>query len=284
MRILVSIALIALALCACRGQSPSEPLDSDLASASIGTKPVIVLVHGALFTKEGWGPLHRQLMYSGYNVVTLDLPGRKNDGIDPKSITIDVAAQKVCRAIKLEKGPLILVGHSQGGAVITQAASDCGANVKALVYVSAVVPKNGEIAFAGLNPARDKTFPLCVDPDPAAGLFKLKRSGPLESSFFQDLRAIDPELADQALAGMVSEPMGIGTTPLHLDVLKINRIRKFYVEATLDRVVSIETQRSFQKGWTFSKVYSHATGHSGFLSQPRAIADDLVDVTKIINQ
>lgn len=245
-------------------------------------EPTFVLVHGALFTEAGWAPLKAELEKTGSRVVTLNVPGRADDGVEPRTVDIKAAAARVCEALDGIHGPKILVGHSQGGAVITQAFGDCGDEVKGLVYVAAVVPLDGETAFQGLSPERDTQFALCVEVDAEAGLFRLNRSGPLEASFFQDLRAVNPELADQALQSMVSEPIGIGTTPLAFDSGKFEKVAKYYVEATADRVVSLATQRSFQDRTAFDKVYSLATGHSPFLSQPEATAAALKDAARLV--
>lgn len=277
MKALFTFALVAAAC------SPAIQNRSDAAAVKTtgAERPTYVLVHGALFTSAGWAPLKAELERGGSRVLTLDLPGREGDGIDPRTITIHSAAAAVCAVVRRETAPIILVGHSQGGAVITQAAGDCGDGVKGLVFVAAVAPHAGEIAFAALNPARDNTFPLCATLDPDAGLFRLNRSGPLEASFFHDLRALDAELADKALASMVSEPAGIGTTPLKFDEARVGSFPRFYIEATQDRVVSIETQREIQARWSFSRVYSHPTSHSAFLSQPAAVADDLRDAAQV---
>jgi pimeloyl-ACP methyl ester carboxylesterase len=241
-------------------------------------KPVFVLVHGALFSSSGWSKVQSLLQNRGFNVVTLDVPGRGNDGIDPISIQIQSAAEKVCKVVQLQDRPVVLVGHSQGGALITQATESCRSKIQSLVYMAAVVPLSGEIAFEGLHPERDNTFPKCVENQPETGIFKLKKEGPLEESFFQDLRAIDPIQADAALATMVSEPMGIGTTPLSYNQKLFQKIPKFYIEAAEDRILSLETQRRFQVSTPMKKVYSIKSGHSPFLSQPKAVVDALVDL------
>lgn len=250
-------------------------MTSSLVLASTG--PTIVLVHGALFTETGFLPLKAELEAAGASVTTLNVPGRGNDGIDPKTIDIHTAAAKVCSIITAINGPVMLVGHSQGGAVITQAFGDCGANVVSLVYLAAVVPANGETAFDGLSQERDVNFGKCVTLDSAAGLFRLNPAGPLEASFFKDLRAINAELADQTLASMVSEPLGIGTSKLNFDQSRFDLVPKFYIEATDDQVISIETQRHYQDQVHFEQVYSLATSHSGFLSQPKAVADAILN-------
>jgi pimeloyl-ACP methyl ester carboxylesterase len=241
-----------------------------------------ILVHGALCTSSGFEGLKKDLELRHQNVVTVDVPGRNGDGIDPTKITIQTAAKSVCNAIAEIPGDVILVGHSQGGAVITQASGDCGERVRGLVFMAAVAPLSGETAFDGLNPDRDSNFNKCVRVDAERGLFVLNKNGPLEQSFFQDLRAINPELADAALASMVSEPISIGTTKLSFDQNAYNKRPKFYIEALEDQVVSIETQRSYQKKIQFTHIYGLKTGHSGFLSQPKAMGDILLKIAQEI--
>lgn len=244
-----------------------------------------ILVHGALFTEAGFAPLKQELLQKHQSVVTVTVPGRNDDGIDPKSITIETAAKAVCDAInKVSSGDLILVGHSQGGAVITQAFGACGTRVRALIFMAAVAPQSGETAFDGLDPVRDGNFERCVTVDANAGLFALNKDGPLEAMFFQDLRAINPQLADDALASMVSEPIAIGTTKLSFDQSSYNKIPKFYIEALEDQIVSLETQRKYQSKIAFSQVYSLHTGHSGFLSQPKAMSSVLLDIASKIRK
>jgi len=243
--------------------------------------PTFVLVHGALFTSQGWFLLESQLQNVGQSVVTVDLPGRASDGINPKEIDLNTAVSKLCQVIQSVSGPVILVGHSQGGAVITQALEKCAQNVKSLVYVAAVVPLSGETAFDALDPKHDVNFAKCVTPEPESRLFRLNRKGPLESSFLADVRPLDSDLADSAVAGMVSEPMGIGTTPLRYDEERFAKIPKYYVETIQDQVVSIETQRKYQARTAFTKVYSLESSHSPFLSRPKELATILLEVLSI---
>src|SRR5690606_27409356 len=110
--------------------------------------------------------------------VTLDVPGRAGDPTSPKDIDLTLAAKRVCQVVNLQSEPVILVGHSQGGALITQATEFCGDRIRALVYVAAVLPLSGETAFQALNPERDTGFGKCAEFDPTARLFRLKKDGP----------------------------------------------------------------------------------------------------------
>jgi pimeloyl-ACP methyl ester carboxylesterase len=107
--------------------------------STTGVKTVL-LIHGAWADGSSWSKVIPLLEAKGLHVVAVQIP--------LTSFTDDVSATQ--RAIALEDGPVLLVGHSYGGAVITEAGND--AKVAGLVYVSAVAPDKGESAF-GLSPA-----------------------------------------------------------------------------------------------------------------------------------
>jgi pimeloyl-ACP methyl ester carboxylesterase len=104
-----------------------------LTAADTGQKPTIVLVHGAWADASSWTPVIERLQNAGY---TVDAPPNPLQGL-----TYDSAY--IASYLKQIKGPVILVGHSYGGAVITDAAVG-DANVKALVYIAGWAPAQGE--------------------------------------------------------------------------------------------------------------------------------------------
>ncbi len=106
------------------------------AAAQAQTKPTVVLVHGAFADSSSWNGVIANLARDGYPVVAAANPLR--------SVTGDAAAVRAI--VGAIPGPVVLVGHSYGGAVIS-AAADGAANVKALVYVSAFAPDVGENIF-----------------------------------------------------------------------------------------------------------------------------------------
>jgi pimeloyl-ACP methyl ester carboxylesterase len=101
------------------------------------TKPTIVLVHGAFADSSGWEGVTRILLDQGYPVVAASNPLR----------SVKTDADYVSTVISSIQGPVVLVGHSYGGMVISNAVQD-NSNVQALVYVDAFAPEAGESAFA----------------------------------------------------------------------------------------------------------------------------------------
>ena len=138
-------------------------------SASSASKPTIVLVHGAFTDGSSWQQVVSLLQRDRYNVVAVQTP--------LTSLAADVQAVK--RVLNAQTGPVVLVGHSWGGAVITEAgASD--KHVKALVYIAAFAPDAGEVvsALGDKYPTRlgsalrpDEAGYLTVDPTQFHELF-----------------------------------------------------------------------------------------------------------------
>src|SRR2546423_14949502 len=137
--------------------------------------PAVVLVHGGFVDGSGWGDVHRILRKDGYKVSIVQNP--------TLSLADDVAATK--RIVAREKGPVILVGHSYGGVVITEAGND--PRVVGLVYIAALAPDNGEsVGKLIANPAPGAPVPPILPP--REGFLLLDRAK-FAASFAGDVEA-----------------------------------------------------------------------------------------------
>ena len=250
-------------------------LSINMATASNTRKPTFILVHGALFTSSVWIGVQSYLQNNGYNVVTLDVPGRADDGIDPNNVTLSLAANKVCKVVEMQQSPVILLGHSQGGAIITQAVDQCGSRINGLVYVAAVVPLNGETAFQDLSNQDNANFDKCATFDAKANVVQINYNGPIKEMFMADATSIQSE---QAIHNMVPEPANIGNETLHYDKHVFDSIPKFYIETQNDKIISLETQKKIEAKIKLNKIYSMQTSHSPFLSQPKLLGMYLIEI------
>jgi len=120
-------------------------------SSAATSKPALVLVHGAHFDERSWDLLKNQMQ--GDRIYSLSLFDQSED---PKTLALDVYAKRVCDFVK-DLGKVVLLGHSQGGAVINQAFGICPVNIKSLIFVAATIPFPGEKAFDLLE-ARDDEY------------------------------------------------------------------------------------------------------------------------------
>ena len=108
-----------------------------------------ILVHGAWHGAWCWYKVVPLLEARGHKVVAPDLPGHGKDTTKPEQVTLADYVNKVVSVANDQNGPVILVGHSMAGVVISQAAEVLGANkISALIYLDAFLPANGESLFA----------------------------------------------------------------------------------------------------------------------------------------
>ena len=213
----------------------------------------IVLVHGGFVDGSGWQPVHKILTGEGFNVRVVQNP--------TLSLADDVAVTK--RAIASSDGPVILVGHSYGGAVVSEAGTD--PKVKGLVYIAAFAPDRGEsVSSLIANPAPGAPVPPILPPQD--GFLFLDRSK-FAASFAAD---VDPELASfmadsqvpwglDALSGTITEPAWRSKP-------------SWYLVATNDRMIPPPAQRLMAEraGSTVTEV---SGSHSIFLSHPAEVAE-----------
>ncbi|MEU6198640.1 alpha/beta hydrolase [Streptomyces sp. NPDC047061] len=124
-------------------------------SSGSAVKPTVVLVHGAWADGSGWNGVAKRLQHDGYPVIA---PANPLRGVANDSAYISSVLKSIT-------GPIILVGHSYGGTVITNAAAG-NTNVKALVYIAAFVPDKGELQGDLLNKFPGSEIPDALNPVP----------------------------------------------------------------------------------------------------------------------
>jgi len=186
----LACAILATALYFCSGSRAFAQ-----SSESHGVKNVI-LVHGAWADGSSWSKVIPLLEAKGLNVTAVQLP--------LTSLADDVATVK--RAFALEDGPFLLVGHSYGGSVITEAGND--PNVAGLVYVAAFAPDKGQstLDLITANPT-----PVGPELRPTAGFFKLSAKGVFED-FAPDLPEVDRKVLFATQGPIAGAALGVPIT------------------------------------------------------------------------
>ena len=221
-------------------------------AAAPAAKPAIVLVHGAFADALGWQKLIPILLRDGYYVTAVENPMQSLEG--------DVATTK--RAINAQTGPVVLVGHSYGGAVITGAAAD-NPKVKALVYLAAFAPDGGEPvgAFGDKYPNDlGKSF----RPD-SAGFLTIDRKE------FRNLFAADLPPGDAAVAAATQKPVSSTVFGASVPKAAWKTIPSWYVVSKQDHAIQPDLERFYAKrmGAQTSEVNA---SHVAFISHPQEIA------------
>lgn len=212
----------------------------------------IVLVHGAFADGSGWRGVYDELTSRGYAVSIVQNP--------LTSFADDVAATR--RVLNRQKGPVILVGHSYGGSVITEAGTD--AKVAGLVYVAAFAPEVGQSTLDQYNEiAPPPNFVPEEQPDGFAYLNGEK---------FRAGFAGDTSEADAAFLRDSQVPIAMAALAAPVTVAAWKTKPSWYIVATEDGAIDPELLRS-----TARRIGAETTevqgSHVVFLTQPKAVAD-----------
>jgi pimeloyl-ACP methyl ester carboxylesterase len=223
------------------------------AFAAGGSQKAIVLVHGGFVDGSGWEGVYQRLKKHGYDVSVVQNP--------TETLVGDVAATHA--VIEKQDKPVILVGHSYGGVVVTEAGNH--PKVVGVVYIAAFAPDAGEsVATLIANPAPGAPVPPILPPQNG---FLLLDKEKFAASFAAD---VDPTkaafMADSqipwglgALNGVVSEPVWKGKPT-------------WYLVATEDRMIPPDAQRAMSKR-AGSTVVEVEGSHAVYVSQPGAVAE-----------
>ena len=212
----------------------------------------VVLVHGAWADGSSWNKVIPPLQRLGLNVMSAQIP--------LTSLTDDVVA--VQRLLGRVSGPLVLAAHSYGGAVITAAASGVS-RVKALVFIAAIVPDEGETVGQLFHRA---------EPHPKAPQLVPDENGLLWMSAEGFANAVAPEATPDEIAFMTATQKPIALKCLGEPITKASWTEKpsWYMVAEKDRMISPATQR-FMAERMKTHIDSQAVDHTPLASAPESV-------------
>lgn len=217
----------------------------------------VVLVHGAFADGSGWKALYNVLTKKGYNVTVVQNP--------LTSLEDDVNATKV--VLDRQDGPAILVGHSWGGAVITEAGNH--PKVAALVYVAAFQPDKGESALQWLQTAPPAPENGVLPPDDKGIVYYDKAK--YHAGFCADISKQEADFMYASQGAFYAK----GFTAL-ITHAAWNDKPAYGLVATEDKSIAPEIQRNMYKR-SNTKVTEIKGSHVIYMSQPEAVAQTIVE-------
>lgn len=253
------LAAIAAAAAVVAASTSAQPADQIPASQSVRN---VVLVHGAFADGSGWRGVYDDLTQRGYKVTIVQNP--------LTSLADDVAATK--RAIALQDGPTVLVGHSWGGVVITEAGID--RKVKSLVYVSALSPDAGETSaqqYEGFTSPPEFVIETAAD---GFGFIKAEN--------FKAGFAADTTDADAAFMRDSQVPINMSAFATKLENAAWRTKASWAVIARQDKAFDAAMLQHMAKRIN-AKVTEVDASHAVFMTQPAVVADVIDQTAKGVN-
>jgi len=223
-----------------------------MASGSEQGTPTVVLVHGGFVDGSGWEGVYTILKKDGYSASIVQNP--------TISLADDVAATR--RIVEAQNGPVILVGHSYGGVVVTEAGNH--PKVAALVYIAAFAPATGEsVSTLIKDPPPGAPVPPILPPQDGY-LF-------LDKAKFHAAFAADVDVEKAAFMADSQVPWGVGALSGAISEPAWKSKPSWYVVATDDKMIPPLAQRFMSKR-AGSTVIEAPGSHAIYVSQPDAVA------------
>jgi pimeloyl-ACP methyl ester carboxylesterase len=257
--LLAAVGMIAQAAQAQSGTKQGAPAPTRSTSGR-DTRPTIVLVHGGFVDGSGWEGVYKILRKDGYTVRVVQNP--------TTSLAEDVAFTR--RIVDAEQGPVLLVGHSYGGVVITEAGNN--PKVSGLVYIAAFAPDKGESVSSLIkDPAPGAPVPPILPPQ--EGFLFLDRAK-FAAAFAAD---VNPETA--AFMAESQVPWGLDALNGAVTSPAWKSKPSWYLVATDDHMIPPPAQRFMSKR-AGSTVTEAAGSHAIYVSQPKVVAALIVKAAK----
>jgi pimeloyl-ACP methyl ester carboxylesterase len=245
-----------------------------------------LLIHGAWHCGRHWDRLAAILRAKGHTVRAPDLPGMGLDRTPLSQISLNGWAEFVVAQARAyfdtaqARGPgekLILVGHSRGGAVISQAAELSPDRFAALVYLTAVLLPDGDPVYSLAN-CMPAAIAAAIRPT-ADGLGSTLEPTTAAEFLYNTTDAATAEWATERLC---PDPTLPNTTPVALSADRYGSVPRAFIECMQDRIIPLELQRFLHERMPCAPVITLDSDHSPFLSQPEALAAALVRIVEAI--
>jgi pimeloyl-ACP methyl ester carboxylesterase len=228
----------------------------------------LVLVAGAWHGAWCWERLVPLLEAQGHRVTTPELPAMGEDNGDPRDVTLNGWARFIADIAGAAPEPVVLVGHSRAGVVISQAAEMAPSRMRRLVYLAAyLLPTGRTLAVESRSDADSLVAPNMVPSE--SGLTCALKESAVREAFYGHCSEAD---VAWAMSRLRPEPLKPLVSSPRVSNEHFGRIPRAYIECTADRAISLASQRRMQAALPCDPVFTLDSDHSPFLSCPAELA------------
>jgi len=231
-----------------------------------------VLIHGAWHGSWCWDKVVHLLKGKGHKVEAPDLPGHGKDPTLIQKVSLQAYVDRVCKVLDAQSEPVVLVGHSMGGIVISQAAEYRPERIKTLIYLTAFLLQNGEFLLQiAQGDTEGLVLPnLIMAEDQSHATVKEEA---LKEAFYGDCSDEDVARAKSLLVPQAAAPFA---TPISITEKNFGRIPRIYIECLRDKAISPSIQKKMYTALPCRRVITMDTSHSPFFSAPETLATHLI--------
>jgi pimeloyl-ACP methyl ester carboxylesterase len=235
-----------------------------------------VFVHGAYGGAWCWEPVTTPLENAGHTVETLDLPGAGDDGTPVEGVTLATCADRVRAVLAARPEQAVLVAHSMGGVIVTQAASDSPERVASLIFVCAFMPADGQslLDLTGLPEGKDDMIQanLVREGDPQVAVLSEEATA---AAIYNECT---PEQTAWAVARRRPQPVAPFETPVRVDDAVLASIPRSYVLTTRDQSIPPALQRRMIREHPCERVIELDADHAPYLSATDELVGALLEL------
>jgi pimeloyl-ACP methyl ester carboxylesterase len=232
-----------------------------------------LFIHGGWHGAWCWNQLVPLMEKRGHRLIAIDLPSHGRDKTPTAKVTMKDYVGAVVEQLDALPEPVVLVGHSAGGVVITQVAEERPAKIRSLVYLAAFLPRNGD-SLMGLFQQTDSLLLRNVVPSADQSQLTIP-DGALRECFYEGCSEEDIALAKFCL---VPEPTGPALIPVQTTEKGFGEIPRVYIETLRDQAIPPAFQRKMREALPCQTVFSLDTDHSPFFSAPENLAERLLSI------
>ena len=225
----------------------------------------IVLVHGHMHGAWCWEKVVPLLEARGHKVVAFDLPARGADKTAHDATSLELFVDSAAAVVRAQKEPVVLVGHSAGGTVLSEIAERMPERIARLIYVAAMLLPDGESIFSAFVTKSPMDPALTID-----GASAVKTDdGLIRRRFYNTSSDAD---AARAIEKLCAEPIAPMTHPVRVTAERYGRVKRAFIQTRFDNAVPMDAQAAMCAALPCDPVIVMDTDHSPFLSAPQEFA------------